>query len=251
MTYPAVPARLCSALLVMLVMAPLAATAQVAPGSITFEPSAPSSIPTLGGLTLLVLAAALGALGLFALGRRGRTTPLALLGAALLLGALAAGQVGVRMQPAVAGLDCFDITDPGGETFDVVPRELNEYCNASGVTMTVAELELPEFQCETPFDVPGTACELGTQIQNGQSCAIECTFVADSDLRLKTDIERVGRTVHGLALYEYRYIDRPGRYRGVMAQDVLEVRPDAVVEQPDGYLRVDYAELGISLQRLD
>jgi hypothetical protein len=99
--------------------------------------------------------------------------------------------------------------------------------------------------------VPGTACELGTQIQNGQSCAIECTFVADSDLRLKTDIERVGRTVHGLALYEYRYIDRPGRYRGVMAQDVLEVRPDAVVEQPDGYLRVDYAELGISLQRLD
>ena len=49
-----------------------------------------------------------------------------------------------------------------------------------------------------------------------------------SDLRLKTDIREIGTTAHRLPLYTFRYIDAPGLYEGVMAQDVLGVMPEAV-----------------------
>jgi hypothetical protein len=36
-----------------------------------------------------------------------------------------------------------------------------------------------------------------------------------------------------------------------MAQEVAAVKPDAVLRGADGYLRVDYARLGLRLQTLD
>src|SRR5689334_7549310 len=70
-----------------------------------------------------------------------------------------------------------------------------------------------------------------------------------SDVRLKTDIERVGTTVYGLPLYQFRYKTGTQRFEGVMAQDVLEVVPDAVVMAEDGYYRVNYGQLGIKMSR--
>jgi hypothetical protein len=50
------------------------------------------------------------------------------------------------------------------------------------------------------------------------------------------------------------HVETPGTYKtgaerfeGVMAQDVLEVMPDAVVVGPDGYYRVKYGQLGIRM----
>ncbi|MGE0152942.1 MAG: tail fiber domain-containing protein [Reyranellaceae bacterium] len=74
--------------------------------------------------------------------------------------------------------------------------------------------------------------------------------VQPSDVRLKEDICPAGRADNGLPLYTFRYRGGEGRYEGVMAQDVLQVRPDAVVTGDDGYLRVDYARLGLTLRRL-
>jgi endosialidase-like protein len=76
-----------------------------------------------------------------------------------------------------------------------------------------------------------------------------CADELESDVRLKTDIEQVGTTVYGLPLYHFRYKTGPERFEGVMAQDVLEVMPDAVVRGEDGYYRVKYAELGIRMTR--
>lgn len=70
-----------------------------------------------------------------------------------------------------------------------------------------------------------------------------------SDVRLKTDIEQVGTTVYGLPLYHFRYKTGTDRFEGVMAQDVLEVMPDAVAVGADGYYRVKYAQLGIKMTR--
>jgi hypothetical protein len=70
-----------------------------------------------------------------------------------------------------------------------------------------------------------------------------------SDVRLKTDIEQVGTTVYGLPLYHFRYKTGIERFEGVMAQDVLEVMPDAVLLGEDGYYRVKYAKLGIRMTR--
>ena len=71
-----------------------------------------------------------------------------------------------------------------------------------------------------------------------------------SDLRLKTDIMRIGTAGHGLPLYTFRYIGETDIYEGVMAQDVLHVMPSAVSVAEDGYYRVDYEQLGIPFRRL-
>ena len=71
-----------------------------------------------------------------------------------------------------------------------------------------------------------------------------------SDVRLKTDIERVGTAAHGLPLYAFRYVGEAGLYEGVMAQDVLDVMPEAVSVAEDGFYRVDYEMLGIPFRRL-
>ncbi len=71
-----------------------------------------------------------------------------------------------------------------------------------------------------------------------------------SDIRLKTDIEKVGVAANGLPLYIFRYIGGDEVYRGVMAQDVLERFPEAVATMPNGYLGVRYDMLGMSMTRV-
>ena len=72
-----------------------------------------------------------------------------------------------------------------------------------------------------------------------------------SDVRLKRDIEQVGRLENGLGLYRYRYKWSDTRYVGVMAQEVRRIVPEAVHRGVNGYLRVNYAPLGIRLQTWD
>jgi hypothetical protein len=72
-----------------------------------------------------------------------------------------------------------------------------------------------------------------------------------SDIRLKTDIHRVGTTVFGLPLYQFEYRNKLGpHYIGVMAQDVLKVKPEAVSIGADGFYRVNYDMLGISMLKI-
>jgi hypothetical protein len=66
-------------------------------------------------------------------------------------------------------------------------------------------------------------------------------FPMPSDIRLKTDISRVGTLDNGLPVYSYRYKSGGPMQIGVMAQDVETVNPAAVVEI-GGFKHVDYAE---------
>jgi len=65
---------------------------------------------------------------------------------------------------------------------------------------------------------------------------------AFSDRRLKTDIDVVGALMDETPVYSYRYIDDPEEVRriGLMAQDVEEDTPEAVIEHPSGFKMVDY-----------
>ena len=71
-----------------------------------------------------------------------------------------------------------------------------------------------------------------------------------SESRLKTDVSAVGTTVYGLPLYRFRYTGGKDLYEGVMAEDVLQVKPAAVSRGADGYYRVNYSALGLKLRQV-
>jgi hypothetical protein len=75
----------------------------------------------------------------------------------------------------------------------------------------------------------------------GDIAAIASLFM--SDRRLKTDIVRLGTRPDGLGVYLYRYLWSPARFIGVMAQEVLKVKPEAVVTLPSGFMAVNYGAL--------
>ena len=59
------------------------------------------------------------------------------------------------------------------------------------------------------------------------------------------DIADIARTVR---IVEFSYLGFTNRWRGLIAQDVLQTHPDAVVEDENGHLTVDYNGLNVSLQ---
>jgi hypothetical protein len=67
-----------------------------------------------------------------------------------------------------------------------------------------------------------------------------------SDVRTKDNIDYVGVT-NGFNIYEFNYLGSKNRYRGVMAQEVMKTRPDAV-ESRNGIYWVDYYALNIQLE---
>jgi hypothetical protein len=73
-------------------------------------------------------------------------------------------------------------------------------------------------------------------------------WTVPSDVRLKHDIVQVGALANGLHLYRFRYDWSDQDFVGVMAQEVQQIMPDAVVPGPYGYLAVDYGKVGIELK---
>jgi hypothetical protein len=69
-----------------------------------------------------------------------------------------------------------------------------------------------------------------------------------SDIRLKHDIALLERLDNGLGIYRFSYNGSNKVYVGVMAQEVMEIRPDAAAVGRDGYLRVDYGKLGLKFE---
>jgi hypothetical protein len=70
-----------------------------------------------------------------------------------------------------------------------------------------------------------------------------------SDIRTKENIKSLGYEYKGLPVYEYEY--KPewkaeaghGKFIGVMAHEVEEIMPEAVITRPDGYKMVNYGAL--------
>jgi hypothetical protein len=71
-----------------------------------------------------------------------------------------------------------------------------------------------------------------------------------SDERLKENIKKIGTSPSGLNIYSFKYKDKPGIYQGVIAQELQESNPKAVVTK-DGFLAVDYSLIDVDFIKYD
>ena len=79
----------------------------------------------------------------------------------------------------------------------------------------------------------------------GMGTAYDSTL-PNSDIRLKEDIELVGKSPEGINIYSFKYKDKEGRYEGVMAQEV----PWASKITNSGYYAVDYSKVDVDFKKL-
>ena len=88
-------------------------------------------------------------------------------------------------------------------------------------------------------------------VGNGGNGGVGGVDASPSDLRLKREIVLLDRRDDGLGIYRYSYLWSNTIYVGLIAQEVLQTYPDAVIlNATDGYLRVNYALLGMKLMTL-
>ena len=136
----------------------------------------------------------------------------------------------------------------------------NQPLNQITALMSGSQIQAPQFQSYTgggqigATPVAQAATNQGnynTAAYNAQMGALGGLYsglgsmaggaIAASDIRLKSNIVKVGEHPKGFGIYEYDIFGR--RERGVMAQEVEKIIPEAVLEHPDGYKMVNYGAL--------
>lgn len=136
----------------------------------------------------------------------------------------------------------------------------NQPLNQITALMSGSQIENPQFQQYQGQNVAAAPVFAATQAQGqydqnayAQRVAAQnanasglyglagAGLMALSDERLKSNVERVGTHPLGIGVYEYDIFDR--RERGVMAQELQRVKPEAVFQHPSGFLMVDYGQL--------
>ena len=80
----------------------------------------------------------------------------------------------------------------------------------------------------------------------GQIAGAITTGMALSDMRLKEDINLVGKSPSGINIYTFKYKGNDKKYQGVMAHQV----PHVSSVNDDGYLMVDYNKLDVQFKEV-
>jgi hypothetical protein len=131
--------------------------------------------------------------------------------------------------------------------------------NEISALMSGSQIQNPQFQAYSGSNIATTPIFAGTQAQ-GQAAqnvynqqvatqnantaglySLGSAAIGLSDQRLKSNIKRIGTHKLGIGIYEY---DIMGKHDiGVMAQELMQVMPDAVHQHPSGYFMVDYGRL--------
>jgi len=148
----------------------------------------------------------------------------------------------------------------GNSQFGMALRQqpINEVIGLMGGS----QIQLPQFQGFQGSQVAPAPTFAGTQAQGqadmsrygiqqaGNNATTQGLFSAlgtaamlakFSDRRLKSNIVQVGTHPLGIGIYEYDIFGN--RERGVMADEVATVMPDAIVPHESGYMMVNYGKL--------
>ena len=121
---------------------------------------------------------------------------------------------------------------------------------ASGV-VTQSQQDIAQANQNQAAIVAGGMSAVGNIVSSGVGAyGAMNTPTADSDRRLKKNIEKIGESPSGLNIYSFEYIDNiygKGVYQGVMSD---EIPIKAVVAHEDGYDRVDYSKLDVEFKKI-
>ena len=71
-----------------------------------------------------------------------------------------------------------------------------------------------------------------------------------SDVRLKDNIQKIGRSIEGYNIYKFRYNNSTQEYTGVMAQEVQRKKPEAVAKLNDDTYVVDYSQIDVEFREV-
>jgi len=171
---------------------------------------------------------------------------------------------GLAQQYLQAGLTPATIQEAIGK--DVEARQAAQQADAARLTQQQQEAE--RAQLITMANLFGGLAGLGSstqmqqtssgttgQVIQGASPFQQIAGIASSvapllsDIRLKTEIKRIGKLPNGIPLYHWEWtkegkeIAKDQPTFGVLAQEVLKFMPEAVVMGNDGYFRVDYGKV--------
>ena len=82
----------------------------------------------------------------------------------------------------------------------------------------------------------------------GVGAGLAGIFAKYSDLRLKENINLVGKSPSGINIYTFKYKGNDnGTYKGVMAQEV----PHASILGEDGFYKVDYSKVDVEFRKIN
>jgi len=156
--------------------------------------------------------------------------------------------------PAAIDQINFDFTPTGNYT---TVGEFNNDPKATtvGVTITMQLTEVTNLFSDSLFAsrAPGVTARVPTAAQaasyNITAPPGQQYGPMSSDARLKENIVKVGSSPSGINIYEWNYKSAPDtRYRGVMAQEIMQSHPDAIHLFEDGYMGVHYGHLDVNME---
>jgi len=67
-----------------------------------------------------------------------------------------------------------------------------------------------------------------------------------SDIRLKENVELIGKSPSNINIYRFNYKDNPTTYQGAMAHEV----PWASVKHSNGYMMIDYNQIDVDFKKI-
>ena len=104
----------------------------------------------------------------------------------------------------------------------------------------------------TGAQVLGTSCGPAPGAPAGTSdpeWCCEWAIIVGSDIALKENVVKVGKSPSGINIYEFEYKDKSfgrGRFSGVIGNEV----PQASTRKEDGYLYVDYSKIDVDFKKV-
>ena len=71
-----------------------------------------------------------------------------------------------------------------------------------------------------------------------------------SDIRIKDNIQKIGKSIDGYNIYKFRYNNSTQEYIGVMAQEVQLKKPEAVAKLNNDTYMVDYSQIDVEFREV-